>query len=282
MQNTRRVRIQYLIALHLLKGRQQHVGFLPRLRTRRLNGHGFGFLLFRRNRFVIRARQIFAIRMGDRINFPRRIQTRGINPTPARQGFFNNNRGVTHIADLADRLPHCQAVRNFNQRALAVAEHQHIGFRIHQHRAAYGIRPVIIVRGTTQAGFNTAEDHRHVFPGLFTALGIDQRRTIRALARHVIRRIGVVMAQSAIGGITVDHRVHVARCDAEKQIRFPQTHKIIFAVPVRLGNDANTETLRFQHTTANRHPKARMIDIRITGNQNNVAAIPAKLIHFVA
>ena len=90
------------------------------------------------------------------------------------------------------------------------------------------------------------------------------------------------MAQSAIGGITVDHRVHVACGYAEEQVRFAQTHKVIFAVPLRLGDDPHAKALRFQHTAANSHAEARVIDVRIAGNQNDVAAIPAKLIHFVA
>ncbi len=89
------------------------------------------------------------------------------------------------------------------------------------------------------------------------------------------------MTQLAIGGIAVDHRIHIARGNAEEQVRFAQTHKVVFGVPVRLGDDADAETLRFQHPSANRHPKTRVIDVSIPGNQNDVAAIPAKLIHFL-
>ena len=58
------------------------------------------------------------------------------------------------------------------------------------------------------------------------------------------------MAQSAIGGITVDHRIHVACGYTKEQVRFTQTHKIVFGLPLRLGDDAHAKALRFQHTTA--------------------------------
>lgn len=90
------------------------------------------------------------------------------------------------------------------------------------------------------------------------------------------------MAQSAIGRITVDHRVHIACGYTKEQVRFTQTHKIVFVVPLRLGDNPNTKALSFQHTAANCHAKAGVIDVGIAGNQNDVAAIPAKLVHFVA
>ena len=193
VQNARSMGVQHFIALHFLERRQQHVGFFPRFRAWWLHGYSFGFLLFRSYRFVIRARQIFAIRMRDWVDFPWGIKTGGIHTAPARQRLFYDNRGITHIADFTNRLAHRQTVRHFHQRTLAVTEHQHVSFGIHQHRTAHGIRPVIIMRGTAQAGLNTAEDHRHIFPRLFTTLGINQCGAIRTLTRDVIRCVGIVM-----------------------------------------------------------------------------------------
>ena len=193
VQNARSMGVQHFIALHFLERRQQHVGFFPRFRAWWLHGYSFGFLLFRSYRFVIRARQIFAIRMRDWVDFPWGIKTGGIHTAPAWQRLFYDNRGITHIADFTNRLAHRQTVRHFHQRTLTVTKHQHVGFRIHQHGTAYGIGPVIIMRGTAQAGLNTAEDHRHIFPRLFTTLGINQCGAIRTLTRDIIWRVGIVM-----------------------------------------------------------------------------------------
>ncbi len=273
------MRVEYLVGLHLLKGWQQNVDLFPRLWTRRLDDHGFRFGFFRFDRFVVGTRQILSVRMRDWINLAWHINDAGVDPAPARQRLFDHNCGITHVTDAGHRLALRQTMGHLNQRTFAVAEDQHVGFGIHQHRTTDGIRPVVVVRGTAQARLNATKDHRHVFPRLFTALGIGQGGAIRALARYVIRRIGVVMAQLAIGGVAVDHRVHVASGDAEEQIRFAEAHKVLFAVPVRLGNDADAEALSLQHTSADRHTEARVINIRIAGNQNDVAAVPAKLIH---
>ncbi|CAM7043771.1 hypothetical protein ENKOMM052M1_18295 [Enterobacter kobei] len=135
------------------------------------------------------------------------------------------------------------------------------------------------MRGAAQTRLNATQDHRHVFPGFFTALGVDEGSAVRTFARHVIRRIGIVMAQLTVGGIAVDHRIHVARGHAEEQVRFTQTHKVVFAVPVRLGDDPHTEALRFEHTAADGHAETRMVNIGIACDQNDIAAVPAKLVH---
>ncbi len=133
VQNTGRMGVKHLVAFHFLKRRQQHVGLFPRLRTRWLYDNGFRFGFFRFHRFVIRARQILAIRMRDRVDFAGHIDNAGIHPAPARQRFFHHNRGVAHVADAAHRLALRQTVRHFHQWALAVAVDQHVGFGIHQH-----------------------------------------------------------------------------------------------------------------------------------------------------
>ena len=193
VQNARGVSVQDLIAFHLLEGRQQHIGFFPRFGPRRLHSNAFRFLFFRRDRFVIGARQIFTVRMRGGGNFTGRIQTGGVHAAPAGQRLFHHDGGIAHIADLVDGFAHRQAMSHFHQRTLAVAEHQHIGLGVHQHRAAHGVGPVIIVGGTTQAGFDAAEDHRHIFPRLFAALSVDEGSAVRSFARHVTRRIGIVM-----------------------------------------------------------------------------------------
>ncbi|MNS54145.1 hypothetical protein D3C72_869260 [compost metagenome] len=279
VQNTRGVRIQDLVGLHLFKGRQQHVGFFPRLGLGGAHGDRFGLRL----RFTaVGARQIVAVRVRDRLNAARLVQTGRIHPGPARQRTLAHHRGVADVVDLTDFLARSQAVRHFHQRTLAVAVNQHVSFGVHQHRTAYGIRPVIVVSDTTQAGFNAAQYNRHIFISFFTALAVNQRGAIRTLATHVAGGIGIIVAQFAVSGIAVDHRVHVAGGDAEKQVRFAQPHEIFFIAPVRLRNDADAEALRFQHAADDRHTKTRVVDIGVTTDNDHIAAIPAQLIHLFA
>ena len=80
----------------------------------------------------------------------------------------------------------------------------------------------------------------------------------------------------------IDHRIHVACCDAEKEIWATQRCKGFNRSPIRLRDHAHPESLRFQYTTNHSHAKAGMIDVTVSRNDDDVAAIPAKLVHFLS
>lgn len=132
---------------------------------------------------------------------------------------------------------------------------------------------------TAQGCLDAAQHHRYVAVGLLAALAIDQAGAIRALAGQAAGRIGVVGADLLVGGVAVDHRVHVASSDTEEQVRLAELHEVVFAAPVRLGNDAHAKTLGFEQTTDDGHAERRMIDVGVTGDDDDVAAVPAELIH---
>ncbi|SJN56631.1 hypothetical protein VR7878_01874 [Vibrio ruber DSM 16370] len=88
------------------------------------------------------------------------------------------------------------------------------------------------------------------------------------------------MTQFFIRGITINHRVHVTGSNAKKQVGLPQRHEVFFVMPCRLSNNPDPESLSFEQTADNRHAKARVINIGITGHDDDITAIPAQLIHF--
>jgi hypothetical protein len=53
-------------------------------------------------------------------------------------------------------------------------------------------------------------------------------------------------------------------------------------VPIRLGDDADPEALRLEHTTDDGHAEAGVIDVGIAGDDDDVAAVPAERLHFGA
>ena len=136
------------------------------------------------------------------------------------------------------------------------------------------------MRDAAQAAFNAAEDDRHILVGFAAALAVDDRRAVRSLATGIARRVRVVAADLAICRVAVDHRIHVARGDAEEQIRFAQRLERIGALPVRLRNDADPEALGLQHAADHRHAEAGMIDVGVAGHHDDVAAVPSELVHF--
>ncbi len=133
-----------------------------------------------------------------------------------------------------------------------------------------------------QAGFDAADDQWHLPVGFAQALAVDDHRPIGSLVAGVARRIGVVIAPFAIGGIAIDHGVHIAGGDAEEQVGLAQGLEVVCRGPVRLGDDAHPEALRLQQTPDHRHAKAGVIDIGVTGDDDDIAAVPAQRIHLGA
>jgi hypothetical protein len=61
----------------------------------------------------------------------------------------------------------------------------------------------------------------------------------------------------------------------------PSDAEGIGGFPVRLRDDADAETLRFQQAPDQRHAEAGMVDIGIAGDQDDIATVPAQRVHFL-
>ena len=137
------------------------------------------------------------------------------------------------------------------------------------------------MRDAAQAGLDAADDDWHVLEGFTTALGVDIHRAIWPFAAFPARGVGIVTANFTIRGIAIDHGIHIASAHAEKQIGPTQAREVLRIPPIRLGNDPHTKTLCLQHPTDHRHAKTGMIDIGITGHQDDVATVPMQIRHFL-
>ncbi len=173
-------------------------------------------------------------------------------------------------------------MRELADLSFTVAVHQQVGLRIEQNRAANLLRPVVEVRDPAQRGFYAADDDRNVLETLPCALRIDDDRPVRPAAALAARRVGVIAPYAAIGGVAVDHGVHVSGGDAEEQVGSPECGKGLSAVPVRLRDDADPETLGFQYPADDGHAEAGVIDVGVTAHQDDVAAVPAQRLHLRA
>ena len=138
------------------------------------------------------------------------------------------------------------------------------------------------MRDTPQTGFDATDDNGHIGIGFTRALAVDNHRAVGPFRRFGIGCVGVIAAQAAIGRVTVDHRIHVAGGNAEKQFGPAQRAEGIHRMPVRLGNDANTETLRLQQPADDCHAETGVINVSIAGDEDNVAFVPTKLVHLGA
>src|SRR5581483_12131204 len=58
--------------------------------------------------------------------------------------------------------------------------------------------------------------------------------------------------------------------------------KRLRTAPVGLGDDSDPEALCFEHAPDDRHAEARMVDVSIPADDDDVAAVPAEDLHFGA
>ena len=171
-------------------------------------------------------------------------------------------------------------MRHFYQRALGVAVQQQIALAVDHHAAAHFVAPVVVMRNTAQAAFNTAQNNGHVFVRFTAALAVHNGGTVWALTAHVTWGVGIVATDFAISRVAVDHAVHIACGHAPKQIGLAQHLERLCTAPIGLRNNAHPKTLGLQHAPYDRHAKARMVHVGIARDQNNVATIPPQLLHF--
>jgi hypothetical protein len=183
------------------------------------------------------------IGVDDLVDLARPVDTRGVDFVPALRRIAADKRGATHVGDVFDLVAIGQALSHFDDGALGVAVEQNIGAGIDQDRVTHAVLPVIVVGDAAQGGLDTAEDDRHMLVGFLAALAVHQAGAIRALAGQATGGVGVVGADFLVGGVAVDHRVHVAGRDAEEQVGLAELHKVVFAGPVGLGNDAHAKAL---------------------------------------
>jgi hypothetical protein len=127
-----------------------------------------------------------------------------------------------------------------------------------------------------QRGFDAPDDHRNVGVEALEDLRIDRHGTIGAESRLAAGRVGVVVAQAEVGGVMVDHRVHRAARNAEKQARSAQFAEVAQVVaPVGLGNDRHAVALGFEQASHDGRPESRVVDVGVAREEDHVQLIPS-------
>ena len=190
--------------------------------------------------------------------------------------------GPAQVRDRADRLPRREAVGEGHQGPLRVAVQQQIGPGIRHDGAADLVGPVVVVGHAAQARLDPAEHDGHVREGLPAALGVDDHGPVRPAPRLAAGRVGVVAAQPPVGRVAVHHGVHVARGDAVEESRPAQGPEGLWAVPVRLGDDPDPESLGLEQPPDEGHAEARVVHVRVARHQDHVALLPAEGVHLRA
>ena len=74
-----------------------------------------------------------------------------------------------------------------------------------------------------------------------------------------------------------DHGVDIASVDKKREPR--PSEAVVIAVVLRLRQDADAKALRLQHARNDRRAEARMIDVGIARDDDDVRRVPAARIH---
>jgi hypothetical protein len=290
VEGTRGVGVEHRVVAHLFVGGQadggvgacrlvlrQALGAADDAHDCRVASADFRSLAFRR--------RFHCIRIGMGVYGSRRIHRGrvGLAPFRSRQPAVRHHEGrAAQVADVGNFFAFRQSVGKVHQRALGIAEDQQVGLGMRQDGTPHLVRPVIVVRDAAQGRLDAADHQRHVGEGLAGALRIHDHRPVGAAAGRGVGRVGVVGADLAVRGIAVDHGIHVAGGDAEKQLRPAQAPEIIGRMPVRLADDADAKALRFEQAPYQRHAEAGVVDVGVAGDQDDVAFVPAQRLHFGA
>ena len=158
----------------------------------------------------------------------------------------------------------------------AHAVDQQVGARFGQDGGFQRVAPVVVVGQAAQRGFDAPDDHRNVGVEALEDLRIDRHGTIGAESRLAAGRVGVVVAQAEVGGVMVDHRVHRAARNAEKQARSAQFAEVAQVVaPVGLGNDRHAVALGFEQASHDGRPESWVVDVGVAREEDHVQLIPS-------
>ncbi len=205
---------------------------------------------------------------------------RGIDLDPTFRRAAAHEGCAAQIGYLIDARAACEPVGDLTDLPLAVAVHEQVRFRIEQNRATDLLRPIVEMCNAAQRGFDAPDDDRDILERLAHALRINDDGPVGTLATLTARRVGVIAADATLRGIAIDHRIHVSGGDAEKQVWPAESGERLRAVPVRLRDHPDPEAMSFQDAPDDGHAEARVVDVRIAGDQDDIAAIPPQGLHF--
>ena len=189
-------------------------------------------------------------------------------------------RHAPQVAEVLDRLPRGQPLRDLDDVLLAHPVDDEVGLAVQQDRPADGVAPVVVMGQPAQARLDPAGDHRDPGEGFAGPLAIRERRPVRPQPDPAPRAVRVVVADLLVGCVVVDERVHVPRTDREEQAGLAELPPRLDGFPVRLAQDRDPEPRRLQDAVQHRHCEARVIDVGVAGDEHYIDVVPPAVLHF--
>jgi hypothetical protein len=193
--------------------------------------------------------------------------------------FTAANHRSSQIENVAGAFARGHAMSQLDDGPLRIAVQQEVGPAVDQERAPDLVRPVVVVGESPQAGLDATDHDGHVWKDLPTALGVHDRRPVRAFARDTQRRVGVVTTRFLVTRVVIHERVHVSAGHAEEQRRGTEFRKSVLRLPIGLIEDSDSKTVALELAPDEGHAETGMIDVRIAGHQHDVTGLPPERVH---
>ena len=186
---------------------------------------------------------------------------------------------AAEITQIADGFAGPEATGDVQDRPLPHAEDDKVGLGIEKDRTPDRVAPVVVVGQPAQRGLHAPGHHRHAGEGLARPLAVGEGGPVGTAADASVGGVGIVVANLPVGGVVVDHRVHVARRDPEEQPRTAELAPRLAAAPVGLREHGHAQPCRLEEAADEAVGKTRVIDVGIPCHEQDINRIPAPLLH---
>ena len=191
-------------------------------------------------------------------------------------------RRAADVGEALHRFAGVEAPRDLPRGELAHAEHHEVRLRVEEDGTADFVRPVVVVRDTPERRLDAADDDGDARERAAGEVRVDEGRAVRARGRPSAGRVLVDRARLLLGGELVQHRVEVARTDADEEARRSHARDVGRRAPVRLRDDADLVAPPLEEARDEDRPEGRVVDVRVAGDDEDVEPYPAARFHLGA
>ncbi len=186
-----------------------------------------------RKRIGIAVLHLKALRIPARLGFHFFIRRQPDSFVDSRYVFCLINRSGNK-GNVPHRDAPCKCIGDLHDGLFPHTIGNQIRLTVQQDGTFKAVRPVIIVRHTTQTGLDAADDHRHIFIYPADQIAINHGRVIRPFIRLAAWSIGVHGTVPAGHEIMVDHGIHIAAGYKKAKPGPAQYRDALLILPVRL------------------------------------------------
>ena len=196
-------------------------------------------------------------------------------------GIFRRDADSGGAADAFQWFIGVQTAGNFDHGEFAHAVNEQICLGVQEDGTAEGVCPKVVMGRLSERCFDTAENDRQAGEGGFGEIRIDDGGAVGALSRDAAGRACIVAPFLAEGGVMAEEGVHGACAEAAEKARTAHPLDVVRRVPSRLVNDADLVSFAFQQPCQQWDAEAWMIDVGVSGDEQDVERLPMAAGHFL-